>query len=86
MDTDAANELQELGEQNARLTRLLAEAELAKDAWREVARGKLGPAKRHAVYMPTTTLGMSERLAGKAVRLDRSTAALLRTPIRVRQQ
>ena len=40
MDTDAANELKELREQNARLKRLLAEAELEKDALREVSKGK----------------------------------------------
>ena len=40
MDTDAAKELKELREQNARLKRLLAEAELEKDALREVAKGK----------------------------------------------
>ena len=40
MDTDAARELKELREQNARLKRLLAEAELEKDALREVAKGK----------------------------------------------
>ena len=40
MDTDAAKELKELREQNARLKRLLAEAELVKDALREVAKGK----------------------------------------------
>ena len=40
MDTDAARELKELREQNARLERLLAEAELEKDALREVAKGK----------------------------------------------
>ena len=39
MDTDAAKELKELREQNARLKRLLAEAELVKDALREVAKG-----------------------------------------------
>ena len=37
MDADAAKELRELREQNARLKRLLAEAELVKDALREVA-------------------------------------------------
>jgi putative transposase len=37
---DAAKELKELREQNARLKRLLAEAELVKDALREVAKGK----------------------------------------------
>lgn len=36
MDADAAKELEELREQNARLKRLLAEAELEKDALREV--------------------------------------------------
>ena len=40
MDTDAAKELKELREQNSRLKRLLAEAELEKDALREVAKGK----------------------------------------------
>lgn len=38
MDADAAKELRELREQNARLKRLLAEAELEKDALREVAK------------------------------------------------
>ncbi len=41
VDTDAAKELKELREQNARLKRLLADAELEKDALREVAKGKL---------------------------------------------
>jgi putative transposase len=40
MDTSAAKELKELREQNARLKRLLAEAERVKDALREVAKGK----------------------------------------------
>lgn len=40
MDTDAAKELEELREQNARLKRLLADAELEKDALREIAKGK----------------------------------------------
>ena len=40
MDFDAAKELKELREQNMRLKRLLAEAELEKDALREVAKGK----------------------------------------------
>lgn len=40
MDVDAAKELKELREQNSRLKRLLAEAELEKDALREVAKGK----------------------------------------------
>ena len=35
-----AKELKELREQNGRLKRLLAEAELEKDALREVAKGK----------------------------------------------
>jgi hypothetical protein len=39
VDTDA-RELKELREQNARLKRLLANAELEKDALREVAKGK----------------------------------------------
>ena len=41
MDLDAAKELKELREQNSRLKRLLAEAELVKDALREVAKAKL---------------------------------------------
>jgi putative transposase len=41
MDTDAARELVELREPNARLKRLLVEAELEKDALREVANKKL---------------------------------------------
>lgn len=40
MDTDAAKELKELREQNSKLKRLLADAELEKDALREVAKGK----------------------------------------------
>ena len=40
MDLNAAKELRELREQNTRLKRLLAEAELEKDALREVAKGK----------------------------------------------
>ena len=75
MDTDAAKELKELREQNARLKRLLAEAELEKDALAGGGEGKiLSPAaKRRAVDMLTTTLSMSERLACKAVGLARST-------------
>ena len=53
MDTDAAKELKELREQNARLKRLLAEAELVKDALWEVAKGNSepncqAPRRRHA--------------------------------------
>ena len=53
MDTDAAKELKELREQNSRLKRLLAEAELEKDALREVARENSEPScqaprRRHA--------------------------------------
>jgi putative transposase len=40
MDADAAKELKELREQNQRLKRLLADAELEKDALREIAKGK----------------------------------------------
>ena len=40
LDTDAAKARKELREQNGRLKRLLAEAELEKDALREVAKGK----------------------------------------------
>ena len=75
MDTDAAKELKELREQNARLKRLLAEAELEKDALAGGGQGKiLSPAaKRRAVDMLKETLSMSERLACKAVGLARST-------------
>ncbi|WP_157101599.1 IS3 family transposase [Nocardia shimofusensis] len=75
MDTDAAKELKELREQNARLKRLLADAELEKDALREIARGKfLGPAaKRRAVDMLMQVKGMSERFACRVVGLHRST-------------
>lgn len=40
MDADSAKELKELREQNSRLKRLLADAELTKDALREIAKGK----------------------------------------------
>jgi len=40
LDGDSAKELKDLREQNSRLKRLLAEAELEKDALREVAKGK----------------------------------------------
>ncbi|MGV9611233.1 IS3 family transposase [Nocardia xishanensis] len=75
VDTDAAKELKELREQNARLKRLLADAELEKDALREIAKGKiLGPAsKRRAVDMLRQVMGMSERFACKVVGLHRST-------------
>jgi hypothetical protein len=63
-----------LHEQNARLNRLLAEAELEMDALREVAKessepSRQAPHRRHA----QGHVGMSERLACKAVRLARST-------------
>lgn len=53
MDVDAAKELKELREQNTRLKRLLAEAELQKDALWEVAKGnsepgRQTPCRRHA--------------------------------------
>jgi putative transposase len=41
MDTDAAKELNKLREHNGQLKRLLAEAELEKDALREVAKAKI---------------------------------------------
>ncbi|NMD57139.1 transposase [Tsukamurella columbiensis] len=40
MDLDAAKELKDLRDQNNRLKRMIAEAELEKDALREVAKGK----------------------------------------------
>ncbi|MFI6366798.1 IS3 family transposase [Nocardia sp. NPDC050630] len=75
MDTDAAKELKELREQNARLKRLLADAELEKDALREIAKGKiLGPAaKRRAVDMLREVQSLSERFACKVVGLARAT-------------
>ncbi|WP_280255018.1 IS3 family transposase [Nocardia wallacei] len=75
VDTDAAKELKELREQNARLKRLLADAELEKDALREVAKGKpLSPAtKRRAVDMLKQVKGLSERFACKVVGLHRAT-------------
>ncbi|BBZ32055.1 IS3 family transposase [Mycolicibacterium confluentis] len=78
MDTDAAKELKELREQNARLKRLLAEAELVRTLCGRSRRKILSPAaKRRAVDMLTTALGMSERLACKAVGLARSTCRRL---------
>ncbi|WP_371856499.1 IS3 family transposase [Nocardia anaemiae] len=75
VDTDAAKELKELREQNARLKRLLADAELEKDALREIAKGKiLSPAaKRRAVDMLKDVMSVSERFACKVVGLYRST-------------
>ncbi|WP_439956518.1 IS3 family transposase [Nocardia nova] len=74
MDTDAAKELKELREQNARLKRLLADAELEKDALREIAKGKiLSPAaKRRAVDMLKNVQSLSERFACKVVGLARA--------------
>jgi putative transposase len=40
LDGDSAREFKDLREQNGRLMRLLAEAELEKDALQEVAKGK----------------------------------------------
>ncbi|MFE3280583.1 IS3 family transposase [Nocardia sp. NPDC059239] len=75
VDTDSAKELKELREQNARLKRLLVDAELEKDALREIMTGKfLSPsAKRRAVDMLREVKSMSERLACKVVGLARST-------------
>ncbi|QHD88374.1 IS3 family transposase (plasmid) [Gordonia sp. JH63] len=75
MDADAAKELKELREQNGRLKRLLADAELEKDALREIAKGKiLSPtAKRAAIDMLKDVKNMSERMACRVVGLSRST-------------
>lgn len=75
MYVDAAKELWELGEQNSRLKRLFAEAELKEDALREVAKGKiLSPdAKRRAADMLKDVLSMSERLASGTRRNAAST-------------
>ena len=79
MDTDAAKELKELREQNSRLKRLLAEAELAKDALREVAlensepscqAPRRGHAQGHVEHVGT--VGVQGGWAGP---LDLSTAA-----------
>ncbi|MFF0707025.1 IS3 family transposase [Gordonia sputi] len=74
MDGDAAKELKELRDQNSRLKRLLADAELEKDALREIARGKfLSPtAKRAAIDMLKARMNMSERKACRVVGLARS--------------
>src|SRR3984885_6262359 len=71
MDTDAAKELKELREQNARLKRLLAEAELVKDALREGRRenfrpSRQAPRRRHAQEWaePVGTVGVQGRWAG----------------------
>ncbi len=55
VDTDAAKELKELREQNARLKRLLADTELEKDALREIAKGS--PISRRV--RPETTASSS---------------------------
>jgi putative transposase len=79
MDPDAAKELKELREHNARLKRLLAEAELEKGVGEgRAARGGQGKilspaAKRRAVDMLKGVLSMSERLACRVVGLSRST-------------
>jgi putative transposase len=71
MDTDAAKELKELREQNSRLKRLLAEAELEKDTLREVAKGnsepscqapRRGHAHHHVEHVGT--VGVQGRWAG----------------------
>ncbi|MBV5246884.1 hypothetical protein KUF57_25470 [Mycolicibacterium sp. PAM1] len=61
MDTDAAKELHE---QNARPKRVLAGAELEKDALREVAKdgpvmgcGRTSPMRSHAIAMPIMVFG-----------------------------
>ncbi|MEP9395375.1 IS3 family transposase [Gordonia sp. VNK1] len=74
MDADATKELKELREQNSRLKRLLADAELEKDALREIAKGKiLSPtAKRAGIDMLKERMNMSERKACKVVGLARS--------------
>ncbi|WP_375295646.1 IS3 family transposase [Gordonia sp. GONU] len=74
MDADAAKELRELREQNSRLKRLLADAELEKDALREIGEGKiLSPtAKRAAIDMLKDAMSMSERMACRVVGLSRS--------------
>lgn len=70
MDTDAAKELKELREQNSRLKRLRAEAELEKDALREVAENsepsRPAPRHGHAQGRPehVGTVGVQGRWAG----------------------
>jgi uncharacterized protein YjgD (DUF1641 family) len=69
----SAQELDELREQNNRLVRLLADAELEKDALREIAKENSEPtAKRAAIAMLTGTTLMSERFACTVVGLSRS--------------
>jgi len=71
MDTDAAKELKELREQNVRLTRLLAEAELEKDALVRWPRENSEPScqalrRRHAhdYVEHVGTVGVQGRWAG----------------------
>src|SRR5688500_12731000 len=74
MDPAAAKALKQLREQNSRLNRLLAEAELEKDALREVAKGNSEPSRQtprrgHA----QDHLGLVGTVGVQAVGLARST-------------
>ncbi|MCW4352588.1 IS3 family transposase [Hoyosella sp. YIM 151337] len=75
MKADDAKRLKELDAENKRLKRLLAEAELEKDALREIGQGKLvsPAAKRRAVTMLQLRLGCSQRFACLVVGQHRST-------------
>ncbi|MEO1476628.1 MAG: IS3 family transposase [Pseudomonadota bacterium] len=75
MKVDQAKRLKDLEKENARLKRLLADAELDKAILKEAAFGKLvGPSrKRQFIEHACTELGVSERQACQVVGQHRST-------------
>ncbi|MFC3303913.1 IS3 family transposase [Parvularcula lutaonensis] len=75
MKVDQAKRLKDLEKENARLKRLLADAELDKAILKEAAFGKLvGPSrKRQFIEHACTELGVSERRACRVVGQHRST-------------
>ena len=90
MDTDAAKELKELREQNARLKRLLADAELEKTRCARWPRensepGRQAPRRRHAQDLceHVGTVGVQSGWAGP---LDLPTPALGADPGRSRRR
>ena len=78
MKADDAKRLKELEGENARLKKLLAEAELDKEMLKGVGRGKLltPNRKRAAVVMLRDRFGVSERRACRVVGQHRSTQRL----------
>ena len=82
MKANDAKRLKELESENARLKRLLADAELDKDMLREIASGKLLPnRKRAAAIMLLARFGVSQRRACRTVGIHRSTMRLAPPPI-----